>query len=437
MLRTLQNIFTKRYHRFWLGLCAGLVLLAYIALIPLAAAKGDDFVHLWIGGHLAAKGQIAQLYEPAAHKDLLAQHNLLTAEYWGERYEILGVFFYPPTAALLYAPLGLLPLYWAQATQAVVNILLGICAAWLLTRIIQGRLRFATVLLLLFTYPSFLYTYALGQNGILTTTLVLGSWSILQTGRQWWGGALLSLLVFKPNWLLAFGWIPLVQRRWQMVIGIGSGLLLLLLVTIATVGIAPLQTYIETLLNLMNLHYLPDYPLAIQYSILSLSRRYLGMGTAADLVGWGVIFAIIIMTIWALYRNQTRTDLPSAAGQSRFVRSAALTWVAAVCLNPHLHHYDLTMVSVAMIMALSEWAVLSRWQRYWVGSLLLLNHFAFVITDGLALNETLPLPIFTMLALWGWLWLRTIHVEQSPTLTPVFRKAMPEFVKGYSGHWVR
>lgn len=265
MFRIVQNIFRKQYHRFWLMAGAWATVFVYVGTIPHAARKGSDFVHLWLGGHLIASGNGAQLYLPSAHKALLTALHLPLQDYWGARYEMLGVFFYPPLTGLLYAPLGALPLYWAQATQAALNIGFGICSAWLLSKIMAGRLSFATVLILLFTFPSFFYAYSLGQNGIFTTMLVLASWYLLQEGQPWLAGAVLSLLAYKPNWLLAFGWIPLLQRRWRLIAGIALGLLSLLLIMISNMGIAPLRAYFQIAAQLTNLQDLPDYPLNIQY----------------------------------------------------------------------------------------------------------------------------------------------------------------------------
>lgn len=425
MFRTLCNIFSKRYGRFWLTVSAGAVIALYLGVIPYAARKGGDFVHLWIGGHLVAQAAAAQLYTPDAHRAILEANQLPLQTYWGARYEILGVFFYPPLTGLLYAPLGALSLYWAQAAQAVVNIGLGMGAAWLLTQIINRRLSFGVVLLLLFTFPSFFFAYALGQNGILTTTLVLASWYLLKTQRAWWAGIVLSTLTYKPNWFLAIGWIPLGQRWWRVLLGITSGLLLLLLVTVSTLGIASLQAYLAVFTKLADLHDLPNYPLAIQYSILSLFRRYLGMNTAATLLGWGVALSIVLVTVrYTRYRiDLHRIDLhwaSNAVEQRQFLLSTALAWVAAVCLNPHLHHYDLILIGVAMIMALSEWQELSHRQRIYLSGLLAFNHLAFLMSNQWGLDTTLPLPIFAMLAVWGWLlWrVQAVHRQLTATMTP-------------------
>ncbi|MEZ4865140.1 MAG: glycosyltransferase family 87 protein [Caldilineaceae bacterium] len=407
MLRIIQNIFTKQYHRFWVTVGAWAMVALYVGTIPIAAKKGGDFVHLWIGGHLVATGQMAQLYAPPVHKAIVTALNLPLSDYWGARYDILGVFFYPPLTGLLYAPLGALPLYWAQATQAAINIGLGVCSAWLLSRILAGRLRFATVLILFFTFPSFFYAYSLGQNGIFTTTLVLASWYLWQRGAAWQAGAAVSLLAYKPNWLLAIGWIPLVQRRWRVLVGIGGGLLFLLFFMVSVMGLTPLRTYLEIFVELTDLHDLPNYPLSIQYSLLSLFRRYLGMSSAASLLGWGLALLIMAMSAWCIQRPH----IGKRANGAFSLSAMALSWVAAVCLNPHLHHYDLTLVGAAMIVALSEWRELSHLHRWLLGGLFVFNHLAFVVSNFFAINETLPLPIFAMLAAWGWLLFRA-HVTR-------------------------
>jgi hypothetical protein len=399
---------------------AGLVILAYLACVPFAAKKGGDFVHLWIGGHTVATGHVAALYEPTSHKEILTELQLPFATYWGARYELLGVFFYPPLTGILYSPLGALPLYWAQAMQAVLNIGLGLVAAWLLTKIIQHRLSFPTVIILLFTFPSFFYAYVLGQNGILTMTLVLVGWYALTREKAAWAGAWWSLLLFKPNWLIAVGWIPLVQRRWRMLVGMIIGLLTLFLLMVGTLGLAPLQAYLGVSTKLTSLHNLPQYPLSSQYSVLSLFRRYLGMVSTAELLGWSTVFGIVGMTAWVTWRQHSARP----GKQPIALLTTALSLTAAVCLNPHLHHYDLMLVSIASVVALSEWSTLDQRQRIVVSGLFLFNQLAFLLAQ--LLDQPVPLPIFAILSIWGWLLVRVWAMNTQPNGEPI--------AQGTSGH---
>jgi hypothetical protein len=168
------------------------------------------------------------------------------------------------------------------------------------------------------------------------------------------------------------------------------------------IGIQPFLDYAALFFEIANLHEQPDYPLNTQYSILSLYRRYLGIGRAADLWGWLTVAVFMGISAWALGRKPPSEHEPP----SQLLQRAGLSWVTAVLFNPHLHHYDLVLVSAAGLMALAEWSMLSRGQRVILAILLSFNHLAFVIVDTLQINDTLPLPLFATVAIWGWLFWR-------------------------------
>jgi len=374
--------------------------------------RGGDFVHLWMGGHAVATGNLVNLYDPAFHKAVLLEYGFPLDQYWGDRYEILGAFFYPPVTALLYSPLGLLSPAAAQSLHAVLTVGLGCLSAWFLTRILQGRVSFPAVFLLLFTFPSFFYGYVLGQNGVLTMTLVLAGIHVLTSNRQYQAGAVWGMLCFKPNWLLALAWIPLVMRQSRMLIGLTASALTMLVVTVAVLGIESAQSFLSLSLKLTRLHELPDYPLASQYSILSLFRRLFSQSKLAESVGWSIAIAIVlvtVITIWLRNRKGAKFDLRDPHTLIVF----ALALIAAVCINPHLHHYDLLLANVAVVIALGEWSLLQRTGRMLLVSLVIFSHCASVINAVFELST--PLPVFAILGTWLWLLFRVwcLPIRQS------------------------
>ncbi len=359
---------------------------------------------MWIGGRTIAMGEPENLYDPLTHYQILEESHVNAEDFWGGRYDILGAFFYPPPTGLLYASVSWLDLYQAQIAIGVLNILVGLWAVFMLQKLLGDRFSYGLILILLFTFPSFFYTYALGQNGVLTLAIVLSAWVLIQQNQNGWAGWMLATLIYKPNWLAAVGWAPLFERRWRVIYGGILGGVMMLGASVLVLGVEPFFAYADNILKLFNLHDLPDYPIETQYSFLAFFRRIFGNGSTADLLGWGLTALVVGATIWLMgFKNRqvdTRSDL--------FILTAGLTWVTATLFNPHLHHYDLMLVVAASIVSLVEWPNLETNQKVLLLFVFIFNHVAFLIeaivfTVSAEEIELVFLPTLATLMVWGWL----------------------------------
>ena len=394
-------------HNKWMVALLWATILAYFLTIPLAAVKNGRFIHLWVAGRTIATGQSDQLYDPP-HYAILEQTKTLDADqYWGERYDTLGVFFYPPFAGLFYAPFGFYTPTIAQAIHALLTILLTAVSTYLLYHITGRRLNWVTIALFLFLYPATFYNFVLGQNGQLTLTLVLTSWYFLRHHQPTTAGGFLALLAYKPNWLLALAWFPLIQKRWRVCLGLLIGGLLLTFTTALLLGLDSFFDYVNQFWHIANLHEEAGYPLTSQYSTLALFRRYLGLTPTAELIGWIVTLSIWAITVW-LIAPIKEIDNP------QFLKATALAWTTAVLLNPHLHHYDLPLTAAALIIPLIDWPRMVASKRALFILLALFHHLAFVLTDTLDISHILPLPTFAAFAVWLW-FAYTIYMKTDQT----------------------
>lgn len=371
-------------------------LVAYLLTISNAAVRGGDFVHLWVGGRAALVPPAGgHLYDPETHYTVLESLGLELDEYWGERYNQLGVFFYPPAAALLYAPLGSQSLYTAAAIMAILNIAVILLIVLILHDLLDQQISRALLLLLLLTYPAIFFNYSLGQNGLLSLGMVLvASWCWVR-GKDGWAGAWLGLLLFKPNWLVALGWWPVVQRRWRVVLGVMASVAGLVGLSMLIWGLEPWLTYLALAPRLANISSGTNYLLDEQYTILSLTRRY-AMG---DGWGWGAMFLVLATAVYQL--------TSSAAMAHSWRWSMGLAWITAVLLNPHLFHYDVALVYIALLLPLAEWPQLGRATRITLILLLTATHLAFPLTNLFDWYITFPLPLIC--ALLAWVWFLTIY----------------------------
>jgi hypothetical protein len=401
---------TVKGSRLWLSLCAWAIVFVYLFCIPFAATKGGDFIHLWLGAHAIASGNGESLYNPEFHRGILIEYQFALDFYWGPRYDILGAFFYPPITGLIYSPLGFFEPAVAQSIQALINIGIGVLSAWLLTELIGRRISFPAVILLLFSFPSFFYCFVLGQNGIQTMGVVLLGLYALKRNKSLQAGAWWSLLLYKPNWLLAVGWIPVVAKNSRMVLGLVIGTIILSLISIVFLGLSSFASYFSVFTDLLGLHNLPQYPLDSQYSLLSLVRRVVGITLSADLIGWSITLMIGGVTLWLMWRSLSASNQLGVQQVDEIV--IALGLVTAVCINPHLHHYDLLLVGAMSIVALSERETVGIKERQIVTAIFVFQYVAYLL-EGL-LPVSYAFPTLATLVLLGWLMRRAWVLGANP-----------------------
>lgn len=159
-------------------------------LVHAAGAPAIDFVHVWRAAHQLLEGS-------GAYRDPL--------------------FSYPPSAALLVAPLGALSFPTARACMLVVNVIAVMAAVLLVMRQLRGRLDGWAVVAVMATgaLDAVASTWANGNiNGVLILLEVIALRQFLR-GRWTSGGAALGLsLALKPV-LLPMLALLVVRRQWR------------------------------------------------------------------------------------------------------------------------------------------------------------------------------------------------------------------------------
>ena len=140
-------------------------------------------------------------------------------------------FAYPLYTVYLFFPLTFVPYAWAQAIWMTV-LQFALIALIALTLHLSGWkpsliMLAATILWGVFFYPG-ARAIMLGQFSILVALAVMAAvWGLL-SGREWPGGAVLSLATVKPQmvflvipFLLLWAW---KQKQWRFIAGFGSAL---------------------------------------------------------------------------------------------------------------------------------------------------------------------------------------------------------------------
>jgi hypothetical protein len=308
------------------------LLLGAAALTAGAAAdRQGDFVHLWLGGRLAAAGGGPALYDPVAQRRALdaALGGSTPDRLWAPRNDALGAFFYPPPAALAYAPLGALPLRTAGLLHALLHAAGAAAAGLLLAR--WAGLRASAGALLVLTCPAAFFGHVLGQNGVWALLLVTAGLLLHQRGRPALGGLLLGLLVAKPHWLVLLAPAALALRSARLAAGATAGAAGAALLSLLLLGPAPWRDWITQLGALAQLSAAEGAPLRLLYGLPSAALR-------AGAPSWGPAVAGLLPWALAWAWAAARPGPTAAAG------AVLLAGLA----SPHLHPYDVVVAIPAL-----------------------------------------------------------------------------------------
>jgi hypothetical protein len=244
-------------------------------------------------------------------------------------------------------------------------------------------------------YPAFFINLSLGQNAVFTMTVVVIAWCLCERRRDLAAGLVLGMLVCKPNWLFAVGWIPLIHGRWRMVGGMVLGGALVIAGTGLVLGVQPFVDYWAVFRQVAGLQEVPGYYLDIKYSALGLFRKWLGIGQTADLLGWFSCCLVVVST-WRVTRGCWRP------GTAAFRRAMACCPLAGLWVNPHLNYYDMLLVAPCATIMLVDWAELGRGSRLAVLALVAFAYLSIPWDEAWAWRRIFPVPTFVILMLWGW-----------------------------------
>jgi arabinofuranan 3-O-arabinosyltransferase len=144
---------------------------------------------------------------------------------------------YPPVHALLFAPLAMLPPLTAYRVMQVLTFMLTFVVAFLAERITDERIWCPVAIVGVMITPGYMGALGLGQNPLLTLTLLMTGWWLVTTQRPVLGGIAWGFLAYKPVWAVAFLPVLLVTGRWKASAAMIATGILLALATLPVVGV--------------------------------------------------------------------------------------------------------------------------------------------------------------------------------------------------------
>ncbi|MEA3043300.1 MAG: hypothetical protein QOH47_1138 [Sphingomonadales bacterium] len=205
------------------------LLFLFIAITALVTILGDpyqmDFVAYWAAGVLTLDGNPAGAYDLALHR---------ATELGAIPLAGALPFAYPPCFLLVAAPFGLLS-YPAAAADWVLLTFAAYCVAM--------RRWAPDMPWLALSFPPLLVNVITGQTGFLTAALLVGGMALLSK-RPLLAGALLGLLIVKPQLGLVLPFALLAGREWRAIAGAAAASLGLVLASLILFGWEPWQAWL-------------------------------------------------------------------------------------------------------------------------------------------------------------------------------------------------
>ncbi len=245
----------------------------------------------------------------------------------------LARYVSPPPLAWLITPLTLVPYqvaYWMWSAVLVAALVL----AWHLAAPGSGRTR-VTFLVAAFGWLPIVYGLQLGQPVLLVAAGVAACYVLLKRGRDVEAGAMLGVLVFKPQLALLVPVVLLVSGRWR---AFASSVIVLAAITAASlVALGPtgVTDYVDRL-NLAS---------AVAENQAQTIAAWIPNLEAARVVQ-GLIAAWTVGVAYRLRRRGPAVVL-------------AVALIGGLAASPYVHYDDLAMLGLACLLFLR--AARGRW----------------------------------------------------------------------------
>lgn len=294
----------------------------------------------------------------------------------------IGGPLYPPIHAFLYAPLahGNNPQGAYQFIQYL-SVALTFLAGYGITLLSRGRLWWSAATLGILLFPGYRSGLDLGQNQVITLTILVWGWVCSSRGRDGWAGAIWGLLAFKPVWAMAFLLVPLVMQRWRFVLVMAATGASMILMTIPFVGIQPWWDWLAVGKEASGIYDVNQNWIALSRDLSGIVHRYMidfkipdteRHNRTVTVMSWGLIAVVFSSTIGIYLRYAER--------RNRVGLDAGFLLLGAYLCSYRFMYYDalLSLLPLAVLLANPRWFVGSsfslgitssnRSMQHWSGS---------------------------------------------------------------------
>ncbi|TIP42933.1 MAG: DUF2029 domain-containing protein [Mesorhizobium sp.] len=286
-----------------------------------------DFTNLWAGSRLAIDGHVAVLFDVDAYRAAL--RGMFSPDLPNQEWS------YPPNILLLGVPLATLPILPAYLVWTFGTVL----CLWLAIRPLKLG---ALVELAVVLSPAVIWNSIFGQNGALTTALLIGGLAVAPR-RPLLAGVLFGLLTIKPHLGILVPFCLLASGNWRAISATIVTTVAVVLATGLFFGFDVWWLFLTETRPLMTAIMEAPYPQPYQYNAITVffTARAIGFGLTAAYCAQAVATIIsIALAVW-LWRPGRQVS-----HQER----VALTAVLAILATPYGYTYDTIGLAVAVAM---------------------------------------------------------------------------------------
>jgi hypothetical protein len=253
-----------------------------------------DFLSYWAAGRLTLERHVASVYNIEIHNAV----EMTAAPLAG-----LNPFPYPPPFLFFVTPFGLLPFWIAFPAWVLITGIIYVVAVrrWV-------PLPFSLA------HPSFLSNSLIGQNGFLISAIFIGGTELIGR-RPYLAGAILGLLVIKPQLAILLPVAMLAGREWKVITAACASVSALLLLALVAFGPAAYRGFFQILPFYADSMRLSRWPWGEVASTFAFFRKLGTPETPALVLHAIVALAATLATarVWWLRTDERVPILASAA----------------------------------------------------------------------------------------------------------------------------
>lgn len=319
---------------------------------PSAASEtpyGADFLQEWIGAKLIVSGNADKLYDIDTFKAWQHDSRLIGFE-WDSANFFPPV--YPPAHYLLFSPFAILPYRWAVVVWLTALVAGAFISARTIAAIVEtecnkneaarscvGFARSNWLWVILFLFPSVLFSVTLGQKSVLWLMILCLTWRFLQSQRDFAAGMLFGVLSVKPTLFFLLPLVMLRHRKWQFFAGATTTFFVL---WGAALFIVPVEAWIAFSHNLRRVgNYAEMTGYRIEWSCNLMTLAY---SLPAPWVAFGKWSFCVPLAIYLLYCVFSEKHYPIVSGEK-----ALLVLATTLAISPHTYHYDLCTLMLPIL----------------------------------------------------------------------------------------